>query len=327
MTIMLGMNDRSGTEETNERQFSSGYEHIISSVRARLTGVRVTVILPSPYDDVTRPPEPEGGGNATLARFGRWIEGYARETGLGVADANAPLVRVLERANGADPKRARDIIPDRVHPGLAGALLVARQLLGAWGARPLVAAVTIDASGPVPKASSVEHSRVSELSGKGSGSIGWIQLDDALPLPFAAWEKVERDGPSVALAIRCSDMTAALNEQPLRVIGLKEPSYALRIDGVAVGVFTSAELTAGVNLAALDTPMAAQAERVHELTLAHHAVHRARWRQIEVRLATYDLLEKKDASEALEALEAALVEQQREAARPGPRRFELVPSR
>ncbi len=96
---------------------------------------------------------------------------------------------------------------------------------------------------------------------------------------------------------------------------------------MAVGVFTGAELAAGVNLAALDTPMAAQAGRVHELTLAHHAVQRARWRQVEVRLAAYDLPERRAASDALDALELALVERQREAARPVPRRFELVPSR
>ena len=325
MTIMLGMNDRSGAEGMNDRQFFSGYENLISSMRARLPAVRITAVIPSPYDDVTRPPAPYGSGNAVLARFGRWIESYATEAGLGLADMNAPLVQVLARANEVDPERARGIIPDRMHPGMAGALIMAEQLLKAWNARPLVAAATIDTSGRVPEAVSIGHSRVSELSRKGDG-ISWTQLDDALPLPFAAWERTEHDGPSVSLVIRCSDVTAVLNEQPLWVTGLKELGYALRIDGVAVGVFTSAELAEGVNLAVLDTPMAMQAGRVHELTLAHQAIQRARWRQVQVRLATYDLPQKKAAIEALDALEMVLVQQQREAARPMPRRFELIPN-
>lgn len=259
VTIMLGMNDRlapPGAEGTSERGFAGGYEHLIRGVRARLPGVRVTALTPSPYDEVTRPPRPEGD-NAVLVRFGRWIEDHAGGAGLDVADMNAPLVRVLERANGADPERARGIIPDRVHPGLAGALIMAGQLLRAWDARPVVAAVAIEASGAAPTVSSVEHSRVSELSATGNG-VSWTQLDGALPLPFAAWERAERDGPSVSLAIRYSDVTAALNAQPLRVTGLRGGAYTLRIDGAAVGTFTSTELAQDVNLAVLDTPMVAQ---------------------------------------------------------------------
>jgi lysophospholipase L1-like esterase len=327
MTIMLGMNDRVlslGADGASDQQFLDGYAHLIGRVRADLPGARITALMPSPYDEVTRPPRPEGD-NAVLVRFGRWIEGFAGDAGLGVADMNAPLVRVLERAKEVDPERAKGIIPDRVHPGLAGALVMAEQLLKAWDARPVVATVTIDTSGPAPAVSSAEHSSVSGLSA-GEG-LSWTQLDDALPLPFAAWARAEGDAPAVALVIRCSDMTAALNEQALRVAGLAEGRYALRIDDAPVGTFTGAELAAGVELGALATPMAAQAERVHALTFAHGAVHRARWRQVEVRLAGDDLPEKGTAVEALDGLEAALVARQHEAARPVPHRFELVPSR
>jgi hypothetical protein len=232
------------------------------------------------------------------------------------------LVRVLEQAVKDDREGAKSIIPDRVHPGLGGTLIMAGQLLRAWNARPIVAAVAIDASGATPTVSSVEHSRVSDLSAE--NGISWVQLDDALPLPFAAWQRAEPDGHSVSLAIRYSDVTASLNEQPLKVTGLREGLYTLRIDGVAVGTFTSSELTEDVNLAVLDTPMARQAKQVYDLSFAHNAVRQASWRQIEVLLAGYDLPQRKAALDALGALEAALVEQEREAAQPTPRRFELV---
>jgi len=36
------------------RVFSGGYEHIVKQMRDGIPGVRITVIEPSPYDDVTR---------------------------------------------------------------------------------------------------------------------------------------------------------------------------------------------------------------------------------------------------------------------------------
>jgi lysophospholipase L1-like esterase len=68
MTIMLGMNDGSyrsfdqGVFDT----YANGFRHIIESVKGTLPGVRITVIEPSPYDDVTRNPSFEDGYNAVL---------------------------------------------------------------------------------------------------------------------------------------------------------------------------------------------------------------------------------------------------------------------
>jgi hypothetical protein len=73
--------------------------------------------------------------------------------------------------------------------------------------------------------------------------------------------------------------------------------------------------------------MAAQAKRVHDLTVARNAVRQAHWRTIEVLLAPYELPQEETAAAALSALEAALARQRREAARPLPHRFELVPAR
>src|SRR3954451_18728734 len=92
-------------------------------------------------------------------------------------------------------------------------------------------------------------------------------------------------------------------ERRRELVEVRDRDPEVRIDAAPVGTFTAAELAAGVGLGALDTPMAAQAERVHALTLAHDAVHRARWRQVEVRLAGYDLPEERTALAALDRLE------------------------
>src|ERR1035441_1625773 len=63
MTIMLGMTDARyrAFDQKIFDAFTAGYRHIIQSVKEALPGIRITVMQPSPYDDVTRPPTFEGG--------------------------------------------------------------------------------------------------------------------------------------------------------------------------------------------------------------------------------------------------------------------------
>jgi lysophospholipase L1-like esterase len=90
MTIMLGMNDASyrAFDQKIFDTFATGYRHIIQSVKEALPGIRITVIEPSPYDDVTRPPMFEGGYNQVLVRYGDFVEALGREEKLAVADMN-----------------------------------------------------------------------------------------------------------------------------------------------------------------------------------------------------------------------------------------------
>jgi hypothetical protein len=57
------------------------------------------------------------------------------------------FVAVLGKALAADPAIAQKVIPDRIHPGAAGHLLMATELLKAWHAPALVYAVELDAKG------------------------------------------------------------------------------------------------------------------------------------------------------------------------------------
>jgi lysophospholipase L1-like esterase len=68
MTVMLGMNDGSyrAFDDKIFNTYSTGYRHILESVRSALPDIRLTLIQPSPYDDVTRPAGFEGGYNAVL---------------------------------------------------------------------------------------------------------------------------------------------------------------------------------------------------------------------------------------------------------------------
>ncbi len=325
MTIMLGMNDglyKPATPE-NDKVFFTGYENIVNTVRKAEPGIRITAIEPSPYDDVTRPPTFPGGYNAVLVNFSHWITNYAKQSNLTVADFNTPVVVMLEKANTTNASSAQKILPDRVHPAISGHLIMAEQLLKAWNARPVVASVAIDAAGAEPKLTASEHTQVSELK-TGSG-LTWTETDDALPLPFADWTS-GGNGSLMTLAIGSSDVTQALNQEPLRITGLKQGSYSIQIDGASVGTFSSADLEQGINLAALNTPMSQQALDVYKLTVQHATIHNDRWRDIQVPLASYNLPQASPAMDTLDQLEAAVVAKQREAAHPKAHTFQVVPA-
>src|SRR5262245_54976305 len=131
LTIMLGMNDGSyrAFDEAIFNTYAKGYQHIIDSVKEALPGIRITVIQPSPCDDATQPPRFEGGYNAVLVRYSRFVKELSEREKLGVADLNSPIVAALEKAKAADAELAKKIIPDRVHPGSGGHLLMAVELL------------------------------------------------------------------------------------------------------------------------------------------------------------------------------------------------------
>ena len=72
-------------------------------------------------------------------------EGNANGSKFDVADLNTGVVAVLKTANVTDNTQAQKIVPDRVHPGPAGHLIMAEQLLKAWHARPTVSIGDISA--------------------------------------------------------------------------------------------------------------------------------------------------------------------------------------
>lgn len=324
MTIMLGMNDglyRPESEATDETYFN-GYKHIVDSVRTTVPGIRITAIKPSPYDDVTRPPNFPGGYNEVLISFSKWIGNYAAHAGLNVADLNTGMVEMLKKADKLDPEQAQKILPDRVHPSFAGHMVMAEELLKSWNARPVVAAVTIDASGEAPVVKASEHAQVSQLTG--GKTIQWTELDDALPLPLAEWEHSAGNNNPVALVLRSSDVAKALDSEPLVVTGLKNGVYSLKIDGETVGTFNNDELARGVNLGIRQTPMSKQAEEVYQLTVSHCNIHNDRWRTVQVPLEKFNLPAVQPAEQSADALEQAVIQKRHEIGQPKPHTFVLA---
>jgi lysophospholipase L1-like esterase len=316
MTIMLGMND--GRYKAFDQDlfdtYANGIKNIVKAVKAERPGIRITLIQPSPYDDATRPPTFPGGYNAVLLRYSQFLKEFAQSDHLDLADLNTEVFADLARANGVDPEGAKKLLPDRVHPGPGGHLLMAEALLKAWNAPSVVTSVEIDAT--ERKAIRTDNTTVTELSA--DGSLTWTQTDKALPMP------INMKDPSVRLAISVSDVEKALDQQPLKVTGLSASRYTLKIDGETIGTFTKQQLSDGMNLAMLDTPMTRQAGLVHELTLKHNNIHNVRWRVVQVPLQDETYAHKDAVFESLDALENEIIQQQHAKAQPSPHRYELL---
>jgi lysophospholipase L1-like esterase len=317
-TIMLGMNDGSYRpfDDTLFNNFKNGYEHILDSLKASAPHSRITLIQPSPYDDVTRAPLFPDGYNGVLLRYSDYLKTTAAARHLDLADLNNPVTAMLAKAATANKEEAQKILPDRVHPAPAGHLIMAAALLTAWHAPALVSDVSLDA-----QSASVEAKNAKIEAIKTGAQISWTETESALPLPIDPRDKL------MDLAVKSSGIIEALDQETLRVTGLSGAKWDLKIDGLTAGSFSSDELAKGINLATLNTPMLRQALEVHALTLKHNNIHFMRWRTIQTGMAAdASPSTKQSAILALDQLDNELIAEQRAMAQPKPHHYEITPS-
>jgi lysophospholipase L1-like esterase len=255
VTVMLGMNDGSYQAGTDAIQsvYTTGYAHLLDSIHEHAPDARITLLGPSPFDDVTRPPRFEGGYNGVMQHYADLDKDLAQKYSGTFIDLNAPVVSVLDKAQQLDPLVSKLLLPDRVHPDPLAHWVMAEALLKGWHAPALVASVTI--VGRAATVTEAQNATVDQL-GAESGGLRWTELDGGLPLPIL------QDNATSALLLQLTDIQQQLNQEPLRVTGLAPGSYKLQIDDTEIGTFSATDLEKGINLADFQTPMRAQAQRV-----------------------------------------------------------------
>lgn len=319
VTVMLGMNDfyyradQPGIFST----YTRGYEHLVDALEKRNPHLNITLIQPSPYDDVTRDPGFPGGANSVLLKYGSFVADLAKQKHLDAVDFNAPVTAVLKAVNAESPALAKQIIPDRVHPGAAGHWIMAESLLKSWHAPSLVTSVDIDvASAASAKAENTTVSKLARSKGKVTSRIEWTQQDRALPLPLTN----QALDPVLALALKNSDLVEVLDREILQVRSLTAGKYELNIDGRKVGVFGSDQLAAGINLATLESPMLEQARLVADDVDQLNELEAARFSVI----AQSESDVNAPTAKALFSAYQSGIDQQRADAQPRPHKYELV---
>ena len=314
VTIMLGMNDGGyrATTPDIESTYVKGYEHILDSIHEHAPAARVTLIGPSPYDDVTAPPTFPGGYNAVMRHFADLDKDLAQKHGAAFADFNPAVVAALEKAQAMNPRMAKLIVPDRVHPDPLAHWIMAESLLKAWHAPALVSSLTIDAASL--KVVDAQNATVEPVA-KDGDSLRWTEIDNGLPLPLV------KSNATQALLIELTDIQEALNQEPLRVTGLAEGQYKLTIDDAVIGTFPASALAAGINLADYPTPMLRQAQRVGWLVrdrVETHYIH------LRMRVRNADTGAQSGQGDKLQAFENSLEDSIYETAVPKPHVFTLT---
>jgi lysophospholipase L1-like esterase len=361
VTIMLGMNDGHYRpwDDAVAKTYEGGYRHIIQSLKAHLPGVKIVLIEPTPWDDITEAPSypynpghAAGGYDSVMARYGEFVRGLGAEEHLAVVDFHAPLIKLIQDTEYADTSLAGKIIPGRVHPGASAELVMAQTLLKAWKAPGEVSDVEIDV--PASKVEKSDNAKITDFS-SGTSGVTWTETDQALPYPImtlhstkwpqfppAPWGKAEEIfwplpplestevNPVAAMVAKLTGMYSALDSESLRVKGLTGNSYELSIDGHSVGSFSKDQLAQGINLSQYDTPMMDQADKV--LTLVWHRVDVRfyGWRAIQVPLKDDQTPGVRQAAanllELLNSEQEDLINQAHAAAQPVAHHYELTPA-
>ncbi len=316
VTIMLGMNDAM-YRPFNQSIFNTyvkGYEYIVNSLQQHLPGVKIVLIEPSPWDDVTHAPlyphnphHVPGGYNDTLVRYSQFVRKFGAEHHFMVVNFNTPIVKLLRQAEHENPALAQKLIPGRIHPGASTQLFMAQLLLKAWNAPSTVTRVSLNA-----KSGTVSQSVNTDVTGfSASGKdIAWTQTDKALPYPIMSlhsthwpqfppdpfhaypprifWKLPPLEGPTInpvaKLVVDLTQMYQNLDAEMLKVDGLTGASYTLKIDGTPVGTFSKEQLAEGINLARYQTPMMDQADKVLTEVWHQEDIRFYGWRGIQVPL-------------------------------------------
>jgi len=320
VTIMLGMNDGGYGVLTPEieNKYTQGYEHILDSIQKTLPGVRITLLGPSPYDEVSRAEIVRGGYNATLVHFAAIDKELAAKYSATFIDLNASFVASLKRGMAIDPLATELLLPDRIHPEPTAHWLMAEAILKGWNAPAIVSSTTIDAKQHI--AVDTQNSQVSAVSsvpGRDS-AVSWTELDGALPLPL------DDKNAGQQFLRQISDIDRDLDQQILKVQGLSPGNYQLTIDGQPTGIFTSGELAQGINLADMSTPMRGQSYRVSWYIRDREDAHYVRLRMLVNQMKTGSSAE--PGATDLLRFEDDLQRQIYEMAQPLPHKYLVVPT-
>jgi lysophospholipase L1-like esterase len=236
MTVDFGMND-GGYQAFNEGRFKPYFNGLQGMAeQAKAAKIRVAWVTPQPLDTGEPGKTEPSFYNPTLEQFSeQGVKEIARKYDGVFVDQFHPYLAVLNKARGEMEKYNRITAGDAVHPGPPGQSLMAASILKGLNMPTLVASVEIDAA----TAKATTKNCTAAQVGAKDGGLAWEQRDDALPF-FP---------PEASGILKWAPILDELNDYRLKVTGLKEGKYEVRLNGKPVASYTGDELAKGVNLA------------------------------------------------------------------------------
>ena len=267
VSVELGMNDSGGTA-TDAFIKNMG----TMTERIRKSNARPVMFAASPVNDGTIMAKATGR-NVRLGEYADALKTFSEKEKLPYADQFHALVDVwgknkprekltpaflndLKLAASDDtiagveglrafiaaqekmPSKGVNLTGDPVHPGAPGQLMMAAALLKNLGAEGFVSSATIDADGGKADAKGCTVTDVKATQ----GGVAFDRLDECLPFPIP-------DDARVALAI--APDVLAWSQYTLKVTGLKDGNYLLKIGTAGSGRFSAKQFAEGINLTGL----------------------------------------------------------------------------
>lgn len=272
VSIELGMNDVNGSEEN----YIKGMKQLIARIRA--IPAQPVLISSSPVDDGSKLNDWKGDRCQKIHPFTEALKKLAAEEDIVMVDQYHALLDVwgdnrrkgeeAARKNGTWPPKATpepaatpvpaaapggatppaakpkpapiapSLIPltgDAVHPGAVGQYTMAAAILNGLKADGEVSSATLKADGKVVEA---KHCQITEVKAQG-GTLSFTRLDETGPWPII---------PQAKTALQLVPDILKLSQYMLKVQGLPEGDYKVKINGKPAGTVSAKDLAAGWNL-------------------------------------------------------------------------------
>jgi lysophospholipase L1-like esterase len=349
VSVELGMNDSGGT---GTEKFVENMGTMVARIRA--AKARPVILSASPVNDGTTLAKLTGR-NVRLDDYATALRTFCEKEQIPYADQfhalidvwgkNKPREALVNAGAGlkslaADdsvagvehlraflaeqeksPNRPVSMQGDPVHPGPNGQVMMAAALLKALGAEGFVSSAIVDAAGSVAetKGCAVTNAKAA------NGGVEFERLDECLPFPIPH---------SARVVLPLAPDMLEMSRYMLKVTGLKGGDYQVKVDGVACGKASAADLAAGVNLTALaynplgkaDNAIAAHAQALLAAVAMKERVVDS-WRALSQKAHAPGAAD--ELKEQLAALTAKVEEADakiREAAKPKALKVEVVPA-
>lgn len=272
VTILLGMND--GRYKPYDDDVFQTYRRDMTELLTRLQSIGATAIpmTPTMFDARARRMKPRRTKkpqekddniqlyNSVLTYYGTWLRDVATMRGLGFVDMWSPLNNITFNERKRDA--AFTLMPDAVHPGPAGHVVMAAAMIEDLGLPRKVSNIRIAIRPKKGKPVRAMGGTLTELVVNDEG-VQFTWLADSLP--WVVPEKARLGAELTYLGHRYS-------RESITVLGLAPGQYGLTIDGQSVGHYSAASLAAHVEFQANDkTPQYQQAQKVAELNKQRNA--------------------------------------------------------
>jgi lysophospholipase L1-like esterase len=242
VTILLGMND--GGYMAYNPQAMEAYRRDMPRLIEQIQSLGATPILMTPtmYDSRAArarpnvPPERLEFYNGMLAFFGAWLREQATDRGLGFVDMYSPLNNLTLEARKQDPTFT--MIPDAVHPGPAGQLVMAYAVLNDLGLPRPVSNIVVQKGADDKASVRASGGKVSDARYTSDG-VEFSFEADSLPLVLPEEARI---------GVELTKLGHRLSREAIEVHGLAPGKYQLLIDGQAVGTYPHINIERHVEL-------------------------------------------------------------------------------